>query len=350
MIKNPKRELAGLDAALAGLTGASSLLEPPSQTTPATGAPLLVSVANLHPDPAQARRVFDPDKLRELADSIAEHGVIQPIVIQPRDDLQPGHWQILAGERRWRAASLAGLADVPCVLKGVKEGADEEQRHARRLVQQIVENVQREDLTPTELVDGYCRLVDEYGLTAAEIARQVGRSRQMIGEYLAVGRMDETYRVALRNGSVRDVSALVALWRLHDRDPAAADALLHAATPESPIKRGDARNTVSSPAPHPGPTPTQGINRELTGQAGAPTEPEGGLSPAPQKRLTNRAPDQRTLPSFSLRAEPASGLFVGVVSDGGTALHTSAVCDTHVGALLLAVDWLRSYLDQLNRS
>ena len=130
---------------------------------------LTLPISKVEPRSAQPREYFDEQALNDLADSIAQYGVIQPIVARKLDS---GYYQIIAGERRWRAARLAGLEEVPVRV------IDADDRRTAELA--LVENLQREDLNPIEEAKGYRTLIDDYGLTQEEAARSVGRSRPAI--------------------------------------------------------------------------------------------------------------------------------------------------------------------------
>src|SRR5713101_438976 len=123
-----------------------------------------LEVNQLQSNPLQPRGVITPDSLNELVESIREQGVLEPIVVART----PAGYQIIAGERRWRASKLAGLAKVPVVIK--------ETTPQGMLEMSIVENVQREDLNPIERALAYRRLIDEFGLGTTEVAKRVGKS------------------------------------------------------------------------------------------------------------------------------------------------------------------------------
>ncbi|MDR3589269.1 MAG: ParB/RepB/Spo0J family partition protein [Negativicutes bacterium] len=127
-----------------------------------------ISIAEIVPNQFQPRRVFDEDALHELAQSIRQYGVLQPVVVRK---IMNGY-ELVAGERRWRAAKLAGLNDIPAVIKDYTDAAMTEIA--------LVENLQREDLNPIEESVAYRRLMEEFGLTQEEVARRIGRSRSMI--------------------------------------------------------------------------------------------------------------------------------------------------------------------------
>ena len=156
------KEKKGLGTGLGVLFGENEFNEPEAelQTLPIT---------KVEPRLEQPRGVFDETALRELADSIAQYGLIQPITVRRLDS---GYYQIIAGERRWRAARLAGLSEVPVHI------IEADDRRAATLA--LVENLQREDLNPMEEARGYKALIEEYGLTQEDAARSVGKSRPAV--------------------------------------------------------------------------------------------------------------------------------------------------------------------------
>lgn len=156
----------GLGSGLDALFGGEAQLE----TAPEL---LTLPVAKVEPAPNQPRERFDPEKLQVLADSIAQHGVLQPIAVRR---LNGGYYQIIAGERRWRAARLAGLSEIPARV------VDVDDRDARVLA--LVENLQREDLNPMEQAKGLQALIDEFGFTQEDAAARVGCSRPAVSNAL----------------------------------------------------------------------------------------------------------------------------------------------------------------------
>ena len=139
-----------------------------------TGPSQEVDLDLLHPNREQPRGAVEDTSLEELAQSIRTHGVIQPIVVTRRAGEERGY-EIVAGERRWRAAQRAGLLRVPVVVRDVAE--------TRRLELALIENIQREDLNPMEEAAAYVRLADDFGLTQEQIARSVGKDRATIANY-----------------------------------------------------------------------------------------------------------------------------------------------------------------------
>ncbi len=140
----------------------------PAKEQKSLGGPQRLPLASIHANPMQPRTVFQADKLEELAASIRANGIIQPIVVRQHD----GAYQIVAGERRWRAAKLAGVAEVPVVVQDVSE--------PQMLELALIENIQREDLNPIETAHAYERLSRELGLSHEEIGRRTGKDRTSV--------------------------------------------------------------------------------------------------------------------------------------------------------------------------
>jgi len=129
---------------------------------------LLVSLDEIHPSPLQPRRIFDPGKIEELANSIRENGIIQPLVVKKGVD----GFELIAGERRWRAAGKAGLERVPVIVREVDDN--------NRLELSLIENIQREDLNVIEEAEAYQKLIEQFSYTQEEIGKRVGKSRTSI--------------------------------------------------------------------------------------------------------------------------------------------------------------------------
>ncbi len=140
---------------------------------------------------SQPRKQFDPDSLADLADSIRQHGILQPLMVRK---LQSGYYQIIAGERRWRAARMAGLTEVPAVV------VEADDRKAMELA--MIENLQREDLNPMEEAEGYRTLVEQYGLTQEQAARQVGKSRSAVANALRLLNLTSAVRTLVEDGKL----------------------------------------------------------------------------------------------------------------------------------------------------
>ena len=152
---------------------------------------VLVKLIDIEPNRDQPRRDFDEQALSELADSIEKHGLIQPIVVRP---LSNGNYQIIAGERRWRACRIAGLTEVPVI---VKELDDKQYMEVA-----LIENLQREDLNAVEEASGYRTLMDNYGLTQEQVADTVGKSRSAVANALRLLGLEENELEALRIGAI----------------------------------------------------------------------------------------------------------------------------------------------------
>ncbi len=153
----------GLGKGLGALLGESAMQSAPQQS------PLLLPLQKIEPNRLQPRKNFDDEELSALADSIRQHGVIQPLTVRLLDS---GYYQIIAGERRWRAARLAGLREVPVVV------IEADDKKAMELA--LIENLQRSDLTPIEEARGYQQLIGEYGLTQEQVADRVSKSRPAV--------------------------------------------------------------------------------------------------------------------------------------------------------------------------
>lgn len=155
----------------------------------------------LEPNPLQPRGLITPESLAELAESIREHGILEPIVVAKT----PAGFQIIAGERRWRASRLVGLARVPVVIR--------ETSPQGMLEMAIVENVQRQDLNPLERAQAYRRLMDEFGLTNSEISQRVGKSPAYISNTIRLLTLPDALKDALMSGQTTEghVRALSAL-------------------------------------------------------------------------------------------------------------------------------------------
>lgn len=175
----PKRGLGkGLDALFADNDTAGSAVS-------------TLSVSEIEPNQEQPRREFSPEELSQLAESIKEHGVIQPLVVRARPN---GRYQIVAGERRWRASRIAGLSEVPVIIR---ELTDEQAYEIA-----LVENLVRSDLNPIEEALGYRTLIDKFYLTQEEVAQKVGRSRPAVANALRLLLLPDEVITYLKNGDI----------------------------------------------------------------------------------------------------------------------------------------------------
>ena len=163
-LASPKGLGKGLGALLGDFNEEPSYEKSPYQLLP---------IYKVEPNPDQPRQDFDEEELQALADSISVHGVLQPLTVR---ELNSGYYQIIAGERRWRAARLANLSDIPAVI------IEADDKKAMELA--LIENLQRQDLNPVEEALGYQTLINEYGLTQEETAAQVGKSRPAVANAL----------------------------------------------------------------------------------------------------------------------------------------------------------------------
>lgn len=165
-----------------------------------------INIDRILPNAHQPRKSFDEDALNELADSIREHGVIQPVVVSALDD---GFFQLIAGERRWRASQRAGILRIPAVVREAGEHVS--------LELALIENLQREDLNPIEEAQAYERLITEFGLTQEEVARRVGKNRATIANMLRLLRLPPEVQQWLRENrlSTGHAKALLSLSDLN---------------------------------------------------------------------------------------------------------------------------------------
>ena len=151
-------------------------------------------VADIEPNPEQPRRQFDPKALNELADSIRSQGLLQPILVRPLTGGRKGKYGIVAGERRWRAAQLAGLTEIPVLVRTLSP--------QETLLAALIENLQREDLNPVEEALGIQTLRDEFGLNQEELARQLGKSRSAVANSLRLLSLSDAVQGDLVAGSL----------------------------------------------------------------------------------------------------------------------------------------------------
>lgn len=156
-----------------------------------TDGAVRLNINDIEPNRGQPRKDFDETALSELADSIAQHGLIQPIVVKPTAQ---GRYSIIAGERRWRACRMAGLNEVPVIIK------DADDQTLMEIA--LIENLQREDLNAVEEALGYRSLIDSFGLTQDEVAKKMGKSRSVVTNALRLLALNENELEALRRGTI----------------------------------------------------------------------------------------------------------------------------------------------------
>lgn len=150
-----------------------------------------LDISEIEPNREQPRKDFDEEALAELADSIEKHGLLQPIVVRPRAN---GRYEIIAGERRWRACRMAGLFKIPAVIKELDEQSAAEAS--------LIENLQREDLNAYEEALGYSTLIERFSLTQEEAAVRVGKSRAAVANALRLLKLNDKMLTALREGKI----------------------------------------------------------------------------------------------------------------------------------------------------
>src|SRR5215471_13094439 len=191
-----------LGRGLGALLGGSPIAKPPQATPPASPLPLAspavqaservqrVPLARIRPSPFQPRKDFSAEALRELADSIREQGIVQPLIVRERN----GHLELIAGERRWRAAQLLGLTEVPVLLREADDRAV--------LELALIENLQRENLNPIEEAQGYAQLISQFQLTQELVATKVGKSRAVVANALRLLKLAPEIQAYLRDGGL----------------------------------------------------------------------------------------------------------------------------------------------------
>jgi ParB family transcriptional regulator, chromosome partitioning protein len=186
----------------------------PSPAAPAAPAPvpapgnreqvLRVALARIRPCPFQPRKDFAPEALKELADSIREQGIVQPLIVRE----QPDHLELIAGERRWRAAQLVGLSEVPVIIRQADDRAV--------LELALIENLQRENLNAIEEAQGYSQLMSQFQLTQELVATKVGKSRAVVANALRLLRLPADVQAFIRDGRVSVGHAKVILGLASD--------------------------------------------------------------------------------------------------------------------------------------
>ncbi|MCU7651640.1 ParB/RepB/Spo0J family partition protein [Acutalibacter sp. LFL-21] len=160
-------------------------------TDETTEGAVSVKIGEIEPNRDQPRKEFDSEALSELADSISQHGVLQPLLLRP---LLTGGYRIVAGERRWRAARMAGLTEVPAIIREMSD--------AEEMLFALIENLQREDLTPLEEARGYRTLIEAQDFTQEEVSKAVGKSRPAITNALRLLNLPEDIQGMLERGEI----------------------------------------------------------------------------------------------------------------------------------------------------
>jgi ParB family transcriptional regulator, chromosome partitioning protein len=211
-----------LGRGLGALLGDSPIATPPASapvSSTAPGAPAAtdprervqrVALDRVRPCPMQPRKDFSPEALRELADSIKEQGIVQPLIVRERE----GHLELIAGERRWRAAQLLGLAEVPVILRQADDRAV--------LELALIENLQRENLNPLEEAHGYSQLIELFQLKQEEVATKVGKSRAVVANALRLLKLPASIQASIREGRLSVGHAKVILGLANESNQRAA--------------------------------------------------------------------------------------------------------------------------------
>jgi len=203
-----------------------------------------VALDRIRSSPLQPRRQFPPEALSELADSIRQQGILQPLIVRARAD----HFELIAGERRWRAAQLLCLPEVPVLVREADDAAV--------LEMALVENLQREGLNPMEEAVGYQRLIDQFHLTQEDAAVKVGKSRVAVANSLRLLRLPESVQTNLREGrlSIGHAKAILGLTDVAAQ-PVAADRVIRDGLTVRQTEELVAHWSAASPPPSPGLSP-----------------------------------------------------------------------------------------------
>lgn len=197
-----KKKYSGHTPALG--RGLDALLQTDEVRTDLSSSISEVKIEHIHPNPNQPRREFDDDALQELANSIRQIGIIQPITLR---DMGDDTYIIIAGERRWRASQRAGLTHIPAYIRTV----DDE----NMMEMALVENIQREDLTALEVALAYQHLIEQYDLTQEQLSEKVGKNRATVTNYLRLLKLPATIQMALKNREI-DMGHARALLSVND--------------------------------------------------------------------------------------------------------------------------------------
>ena len=249
MSANPR-----LGRGLAALMG-----EAPAPSAEAAVPARTLPIEMLEPGPFQPRSNFHADTLAELVDSIRARGILQPLLARPHPN-RPGIFQIIAGERRWRAAQQAGLHDVPVLIRDLAD--------TDAMAASLVENLQRQDLNPIEEGEGFRRLIEEFGLTQEQLGTAVGKSRSHVANAMRLLQLPPSVRIEVQNGRL---SAGHARALLAHPDPEQAAKLViarglnvrqtEALATAKPKEAGEISEKMRDPE-------TEALERELSGHLG----------------------------------------------------------------------------------
>ena len=188
--KSPKSKVSGVSKKKETITNSNTAASaaPDSKDADALERVIYININDIKPNSAQPRKVFSQDSLEELADSIRTHGVIQPVLLRPAKK----GYELVAGERRWRAARLAGLKVIPSIVRELDE--------KQNAFYALIENMQREDLNPIEEAEGVMEIIGKYGLTQEEAAKVIGKSRPYVSHLLRIAKLPESVRELISSG------------------------------------------------------------------------------------------------------------------------------------------------------
>lgn len=245
-----------LGRGLAALMGTA-----PTALDDAPAAPRPIPVELLSPGPFQPRGPIDPAALAELADSIRARGILQPLLARPDPD-EPGHYQIIAGERRWRAAQAAELHEVPVLIRNLSD--------AEAMAAALVENLQRQDLNAIEEAEGYRRLLEEFGVTQERLGEAVGKSRSHIANTMRLLNLPPTVQAEVRQGALSAGHARALLS--HPEPEKAALAVIARGLNVRQTEALASRRHAAPAAPHPKDPETQALERQLSEALGLKVE------------------------------------------------------------------------------
>lgn len=226
---------------------------------PAKGAPpvRVLPIEVLAPGPFQPRNAMAPEALAELVESVRRQGILQPILARSSPG-EPGRFQIIAGERRWRAAQAAGLHEIPVLVRELADG--------EAMAAGLVENLQRQDLNPIEEAEGFARLTDEFGLTQEQLGEAIGKSRSHVTNALRLLNLPDTVRGEVSRGALSAGHARALLGH-----PEPEKAALQVIARGLNVRQTEALSVARAPAP-PAPreeeTETRAIERELSAHLG----------------------------------------------------------------------------------
>lgn len=181
----------GLGSLIPGGAGKTDSSEVQTKKSVSSGREIVdVPVDQIVPNPSQPRESFSHEEMEELIASIKEHGILQPLIVSPVDE----GYELIAGERRWRASKMAGMRTVPAIVRSVKD--------QQKLELALIENIHRQNLNPIEEAKAYKRLIDEFGLTQDEVAKKVGKSRPQVSNFIRLLELPPEIQEAVASGEL----------------------------------------------------------------------------------------------------------------------------------------------------